>query len=97
MTFEERDGGVSFRIIVNPRASVPSIYGILGDALRLRVNSAPEDNKANKECIELISRVFNIPKSNVQIVQGHKSRRKMVHMLGTTANKAQHILNEHIL
>ncbi len=97
MTFEERDGGVSFKIIVNTRASESNIYGVQGDVLRVRLNSAPVDDKANKECIELISRVFNIAKSNVQIVQGHKSRRKKVHILGTTVERAQHILDEHIL
>ena len=46
--------------------------------LRIGVTSPPENNKANEDVIETISKEFKIPKSAIEIVKGKTSRNKSV-------------------
>jgi hypothetical protein len=48
------------------------------DEISIGVLSEPQKGKANKELIEKISKYFKVPKSNVRIVSGEKSRKKLV-------------------
>ena len=97
MTFEEKDGGVSFSVILTPRASRAKISGIQENSIRIKVSSPPVDNKANIECIELLADIFSIAKSNIKILQGHKSRRKTIQVNGLTPQRAEQIIHEHIV
>lgn len=42
------------------------------------VKSLPKEGKANKELIEVLSEHFHIPKSNIEIKRGLKSKSKIV-------------------
>lgn len=42
------------------------------------LKSKPHDNSANIELIDLLSSYFNIPKSSVNIINGVKSKRKLI-------------------
>lgn len=46
--------------------------------LKARIASVPEAGKANEHLIRLLSAFFHIPQKNIQIIKGHKSRRKSV-------------------
>jgi len=46
--------------------------------LKCYLKSAPEKGKANKELIQLISKVLKIPQSDVAIVSGATDRRKKI-------------------
>lgn len=48
------------------------------EELILFVSAPPVENKANKAVIELLAEHFKIPKSKIEIVHGHKSRKKLV-------------------
>jgi len=97
MTFKEKEGGVSFSVILTPRASKAMISGIYEGTLRIKVSSPPVDNKANIECVELLADIFSIAKSNIKILQGHKSRRKTIQVNGLTPQRAKQIINEHVI
>lgn len=51
------------------------------DEISIGILSKPQKGKANKELIEKISKYFDVPKSNVRIVSGEKSRKKLVEVL----------------
>jgi len=51
------------------------------DEISIGILSKPQKGKANKELIEKISKHFDVPKSNVRIVSGEKSRKKLVEVL----------------
>lgn len=51
------------------------------DEISIGIISEPQKNKANKDLIEKISKHFDVPKSNVRIVSGEKSRKKLVEVL----------------
>ncbi len=97
MIFKERDGGVSFSILVTARASKAMICGRQGEYIRIKVSSPPVDNKANIECTALLADIFHTSKSKVSIIKGHTSRRKNVYIEGVLPSQAIQILNEHII
>jgi uncharacterized protein YggU (UPF0235/DUF167 family) len=58
-------------------------------ALLVRVNSAPVDNAANAELIEVIADALGVPKRTVSLVSGQKSRRKTVLVAGSSVTDVE--------
>ena len=46
--------------------------------LKARITSAPQAGKANEHLVKLLASFFRIPQKNIEIIKGHKSRRKAV-------------------
>lgn len=44
----------------------------------VRVRVQPENGKANERVRELLATFFKVPKTRVEILSGHKSRKKIV-------------------
>ncbi len=70
-----------------PRASRNEIVGIEDGVARIRVTSPPVDGKANKAVTELLSKQLDVPKKNIRIVSGEKSRNKRIRILGISADE----------
>ncbi len=51
---------------------------IMGDHIEIGIMAKPVKGEANLEVIKKIAKHFGIPKSNVRIVAGEKSRDKIV-------------------
>ena len=51
------------------------------DEIAIGITAEPQKGKANKELIEEISKHFDVPKSNVRILSGEKSRKKLVEVI----------------
>jgi uncharacterized protein (TIGR00251 family) len=81
----ERDGGVTFDVLVQPRASRPGVGPAVGDRLRVAVAAAPVDGKANDAVARALAEAFGVARSAVAIVRGQTSRRKTVRIAGLTA------------
>lgn len=66
-----------FEVKVIPRASRNKVAE---DSGRLKVYppAPPADGKANEALIEILAEHFGVAKQQVNIVRGHKSRRKVV-------------------
>ena len=52
-----------------------------GDEITVGITAEPQKGKANKELIEKNSEHFDVHKSNVRIVSGEKSRKKLVEVI----------------
>ncbi len=85
----ERDGSVTFKVRVQPRASRTEVTGEHAGALRMRIASPPVDGKANEECRRFLSRLLGVPQSAVEIVAGASSRDKMIRVRGVSAERAR--------
>ncbi len=70
--------GLEIRIKVAPKAKHNKWE--IGDdgVLKCYLKSPPEDGKANRELIALLSSALKIPKSFISIVSGHTSRLKKI-------------------
>ena len=71
---------LSIRII--PRASKSTIAGRRGDAILVRVAAPPVEGAANEALIELLAKALAIPKRNISIVAGERSRDKRISIAG---------------
>jgi len=65
-------------IWVQPRASGNQILGYRGEFLRIRVTAAAMEGAANRLCREVLAEALGVPPSRVEILKGHKARRKRV-------------------
>ena len=90
----ETADGVVFRIRVVPKASRSEASGIQGDALRLRINAAPVEGKANDECIRLLAEILGVKRGQVAIIAGHTARTKTVAVEGIETGSVAAILSQ---
>jgi uncharacterized protein len=49
------------------------------DYLKVYVTEAPEKGKANKRLIEVLAKHFQISKSDIELIEGEKSKIKTIH------------------
>lgn len=50
--------------------------------LKVKVHAPPVDGKANKELIDFLSEIFDVPKSHIEILSGETSSNKKVKIIG---------------
>lgn len=72
---------------LTPNAARDALEGLdtLDDGqtwLKVRVSAVPEDGKANKALIQLLSKWLKVPKSSVSILSGDTARKKILRIDG---------------
>ncbi|RLB09255.1 MAG: hypothetical protein DRG27_04680 [Deltaproteobacteria bacterium] len=53
-----------------------------GDVIKIKLTSAAQKGKANKQLLELLSKRLKLPKSKIKIVSGESSRDKRISIEG---------------
>ena len=66
---------------VQPGASRSEFAGKHGERLKVRLAARAVDGKANEALVEFLAEHYRVPRRNVRIVSGLKSRRKRVEIL----------------
>jgi uncharacterized protein len=79
--------GVSLRIRLTPRARANRIDGIIRSAdgapvLKVSVTAPPAENRANDALIALLAKEWRLPRRDLTLAGGGKSRDKLVHVAG---------------
>ena len=82
-------GGIRMNVRVVPRASRSGSQGLLGDALKIRLQAPPVEGKANRALIEFFAESFHIPTRNVELLRGETGRNKTVLIRGVTESEAR--------
>lgn len=82
MYLSQTADGTVVNVRAAPRSSRPGLDGVAGDALKVRVKSAPVDGKANKELLAVLADAFALPKSRVRFVSGETSKNKRILLAG---------------
>ena len=67
---------------VQPGAKRSEFAGRHGERIKLRLAAPAVEGKANAALIEFLADYFGVPRRNVSIVSGHKSRAKRVAIEG---------------
>jgi uncharacterized protein (TIGR00251 family) len=75
-------------IRVIPRAGRSGFAGLRDGALLVRLAAAPVDGAANEELIALIAKTLRIPKRDITIVSGERSRTKRIRIAGVDREQA---------
>ena len=92
ISFTERGGIVCFSVRAQPRASRSQIVGEFDGALRVNVAAPPVDGAANREIVELIAKLFDVARSNVEIRAGAHGRQKLVRVSNLEPGDAERVL-----
>jgi len=80
--FNANGNKVSFWLKVKPNA--PHAHLSLGPSgeLQLELHAPPVDGQANEACVRFLASHLSLPRSSVEIVAGHRSRRKLIRVVG---------------
>jgi len=74
--------GLRIAVRIQPRAGADRICGIQGGRLKLRIAAAPVDEAANERLRRFVARLFDVPQASVSLVQGSRSRDKLLAIAG---------------
>jgi uncharacterized protein len=77
--------GAIVTVKVIPRAGKTAIAGARDDTLLIRLAAAPVGGAANTALIDLLANTLGVPKRQVTILSGEKSRTKHVKVMGVAA------------
>lgn len=82
--------GCHVYLYIQPAAKKSEVVGFHGeDRLKIKIKAPPEDGQANQELIRFLAEVLDLQKAHVEILRGHKSRKKDVLFLGKTVSFVQ--------
>jgi uncharacterized protein (TIGR00251 family) len=91
--FDEKDDCLILNIRVIPRASKDSIQGLLGDALKVRIQAPPVEGKANAYLVKFLSKLWKIPRGNIEILSGETGRNKRLRITNPTVELRKELLS----
>ena len=74
-----------FDVRVIPRAGQTKLAGTRDGAYLIRLAAAPVDGAANAELIAFLARLLAVPKHQIAVIGGEKSRSKRVKVKGLAA------------
>ena len=80
-------GGVRIAVRLTPRARVDRLDGVahLADGaavLKASVTAPPAEDRANEALLQLLAKEWGLPRRELAVVGGRKSRNKVVHVAG---------------
>ena len=78
--FAAIDGGCVVRVLVRPSAPNSKVKESTAEALIVDIQAPPEKDKANKELIIVLAKFFGVPKSDVFLSAGARSREKFLNI-----------------
>lgn len=94
---EESGDGALISIVVQPRSSKSEIVGIHDGLLKVKISSPPVDGEANESCIKYFSKLLKVPKSDIRIVKGERSKRKKISVSGVDMDTIISVIEKHVL
>ncbi|WP_374377248.1 DUF167 family protein [Dongia sp.] len=86
--------GIRLRLRVTPKSRREGPQGFAelpegGWALKVGINAAPEDGKANAAVVALLAKHLPVAKAAITVAAGAKDRRKLVDIRGDPAELGQ--------
>ena len=93
---QSNDCGVVIGLFVQPRASKNQLAGVIEDELKVRLTSPPVDGAANSLCIKYFAKLLGMPKSDLELIVGEKSRHKRLLIRGGKVDAIRSAINEHL-
>ena len=89
--FKASNGAVTLAVQVVPRARKNQVAGVEGDAIKIRLSVPPVEKKANDALIGFLADVVGVARAQIEIVMGHRARRKFVRVRGITSRQIEEL------
>ena len=77
------DGTLVLCIHAQPGARRTAVAGLHGEALKVRVAAPALEDRANEALLEFLAETFRVPRREVQLVSGARSRQKRFEVRGS--------------
>ena len=74
-------------VSVQSGASTEGVVGFDDDILRVRVKAPPIEGRANAALSKLLAGILGVPPSNIAIVRGARTRRKLLTVEGLSQDQ----------
>ena len=75
---------IRLKLYVQPRASKTEVVGMHDDMIKVRIEAPAIENEANIALVAFIGKKLGISKSQIRIVSGASSRRKVLAIEGVS-------------
>lgn len=92
--YAETAEGTIINVRAQPRSSRAGMDGLIGDAVKVRIRSAPVDGRANRELVETLADEFDLPKSSVVFKSGETSKTKRILLKGVSGAQVQAVVDK---
>ena len=79
----EADGSVSLRVHAQPGAKRSEVAGLHGEAVKIRVAAPALEDRANEALVAFLAERFGVPRRDVSLVSGERSREKRFRVVGS--------------
>lgn len=88
----ENPDGVSLAVRVQPGARKSELVGLVGLELKIKIASPPVDGAANEALIKFIAKLFGVRVARIILLQGERSRSKVLKIEGIDSEQAGAVL-----
>jgi uncharacterized protein (TIGR00251 family) len=78
MWYKIEEDRVILSVKASPNSSKNQISGLHNELLKIKIKAPAVEGAANKELIKFISKVFKLPKSEIEFISGESSKRKLL-------------------
>ncbi|MFD2366838.1 DUF167 domain-containing protein [Pseudoduganella sp. GCM10020061] len=87
-------GGVRLAVQIQPNAKKTEVVGVLDDALKIKLQAAPIEGKANEALVRWVASMLSVPRSAVEITHGLTNKRKLIVVMaeGLTPGRVAELL-----
>lgn len=90
---KDKDGAVTIKLRIQPRASRTEMVGEHNGAIKLRVAAPPVDGKANDECRRFLAKLLKVGATSIEIISGDSSRDKVIRVSNISARQVLEALD----
>ncbi len=81
--YKKTKNGITIEVKVEPRSSQKGIAGVMdNNVLKVKLTSPPVEGAANEQLIEVIAEKLKVKRSQIKIIRGQSSKRKVVEISG---------------
>jgi uncharacterized protein (TIGR00251 family) len=80
--FKKTKDGIVIEVKVEPRSSKKGVAGVMDNVLKVKLTAPPVEGEANEQLIEVVSELTGVRKSNIRIIRGLSSKRKVLEIRG---------------
>jgi hypothetical protein len=70
------------QVHLQPRASRNEVVGVVQEGLKVRLCAPPVDDRANRQLVDFLAETLDLPRPNIVLLHGQKSRLKTVGFRG---------------
>ncbi|HAU4213811.1 TPA: YggU family protein [Legionella pneumophila] len=79
---KQKNNALILSLYIQPGAKCNQVIGVVGEELKVKIAAPSIEDKANVELVRYLAVLFKVPKSQIKIQRGLKSRHKIIEVLG---------------